>query len=150
MTDVTNIIPIGSDHAGYKLKTFLTDELSSLGYRFDDFGTFSEDSVDYPDFIHPVARSVDTGQYKKGIIICGSGNGAIMIANKYLHVRAALCWNRDIAYLSRTHNDANIIALPGRFITPEEALEAVKVFLKSDFEGGRHTRRVEKISQLLK
>ncbi len=150
MTEVTNIIPIGSDHAGYSLKTFLINELSSLGYRFNDFGTFSEESVDYPDFIHPVARSVDKGQYSQGIIICGSGNGAIMVANKYLHVRAALCWNKDMAYLARAHNDANIIALPGRFITPHEALETVKVFLNTAFEGGRHTRRVEKISQLLK
>ncbi len=143
------IIPIGSDHAGFELKEYLFWEVNKLGYTIIDHGTLSEDSVDYPDFIHPVARSIDRGEYEKGIVICGSGQGANMTANKYPNVRSALCWDVQQAELSRKHNDANIIALPGRFIKKEDALEAVKVFLSTGFEGGRHQRRVEKISEVM-
>ena len=112
-------------------------------------GTHSGDSVDYPDYIHPLAFAVETGKYQRGIIICGSGNGAAMVANKYPHVRAALCWTREIAELARLHNDANILSLPARFISLQEALSIVKTFLETSFEGGRHSRRVEKIHKEL-
>lgn len=148
MIDKEKIIPIGSDHAGLELKEYLFWEVNKLGYTIIDHGTLGEESVDYPDFIHPVARSINSGEYLKGIIICGSGQGANMTANKYPNVRSALCWNVQQAELSRKHNDANIIALPGRFIKKKEALEAVKVFLSTGFEGGRHRRRVEKISEV--
>jgi len=148
MTDNENIIPIGSDHAGFELKNYLVKQLSDAGFSIKDYGTFSNDSIDYPDFIHPVAGAVEKGEFPKGIVICGSGQGANMTANKYPHVRSALCWDTTQASLSRQHNDANIIALPGRFIEKEEALKAVKIFMETDFEGGRHKRRVEKISEV--
>jgi len=119
--------------------------LSSEGYRFRDFGTFSEESVDYPDFIHPLAKAINEGIYQRGIIICGSGNGVSIVANKYPQVRSAICWTNSIAQLSRLHNDANIIALPARFISPEDAMNMVKIFFTTGFEGGRHERRVQKI-----
>jgi ribose 5-phosphate isomerase B len=150
MLNFSGDIPIGCDHAGFRLKEFLVQNLSSEGYRFKDYGTFSEESVDYPDFVHPVAKSVDEGLYQKGIIICGSGNGVSMVANKYPGVRSAICWTEEIAKLARMHNNANILALPARFISPEEALNIVKIFFTTGFEGGRHQRRVEKISDLLK
>ena len=145
MFDLSKTIPIGSDHAGFCLKAFLLQNLSSEGYSFKDFGTFTVESVDYPDFVHPVAKAVNDGVYQRGIIICGSGNGASMVANKYPLVRSAICWTDEIAQLSRLHNDANIIALPARFISPVEALSMVKIFFNTDFEGGRHERRVQKI-----
>ena len=148
MIDKEKIIPIGSDHAGFELKEYLVREVNKLGYTIIDHGTLGGESVDYPDFIHPVARSINNGEYKKGIVICGSGQGANMTANKYPNVRSALCWDVQQAELSRKHNNANIIALPGRFIKKEDALEAVKVFLNTGFEGGRHQRRVEKISEV--
>lgn len=145
MFDFRQDIPIGCDHAGFRLKEYLLKNLLSEGYRFRDFGTFSEKSVDYPDFVHPLAKAINEGIYTRGIIICGSGNGASIVANKYQLVRSAICWTDEIARLSRLHNDANVIALPARFISPEEALKLVKIFFTTDFEGGRHERRVQKI-----
>jgi len=146
MTQDTYTVAIGSDHAGYALKEKIKEFLSEKGYAFQDFGTHSEDSTDYPDHIHPLAAAIDKGEYKYGIIMCGSGNGVSITANKYPGVRAALCWNQEIAYLARAHNDANVLALPARYISPEEALEAVDVFFMTAFEGGRHADRVHKIS----
>ncbi len=141
------IIPIASDHGGFEMKQYLIDKLKEAGYEVKDYGTYSKDSVDYPDMIHPVARAIQNGEYPLGVILCGSGNGAQMTANKHPHVRAALCWNVEIARLARQHNNANIISLPGRFVSNELAWEMVEVFLHTDFEGGRHERRVEKIEQ---
>lgn len=146
----TNIIPIASDHAGFELKGFLKQELSKEGYKLKDYGTFSTDSCDYPDFIHPLAKDINDGIYPLGLIMCGSGNGVQITANKYLKVRCALCWIEEIASLARQHNDANIISLPARFITKEEGLKIVTTFLNTAYEGGRHQRRVDKISMLLK
>lgn len=116
-----------------------------MGYGVTNRGTDSSDSVDYPDFVHPVSDDVARGDSDFGIIICGSGNGAAMTANKHQQIRAALCWNKELVVLARTHNDANVLSLPARFIAIPQALEMVKVFLKTEFEGGRHARRVEKI-----
>jgi ribose 5-phosphate isomerase B len=146
MGDTLRKIAIGCDHAGYKYKELLKNFLESQSFTVKDFGTVSEDSVDYPDIIHPLARAVNRDDFRKGIIICGSGNGVAMVANKYPNVRAAVCWNDEITRLSRLHNDANIIALPARFISREQALEFVKIFISTPFEGGRHSIRVEKIS----
>jgi ribose 5-phosphate isomerase B len=149
MFDFNQMIAIGSDHAGFKMKGFLISNLEREGYQFQDFGTDSEESVDYSDYIHPLAKAVDKGAVTKGIIICGTANGVAITANKYRKVRAAVCWDEQIVRLSRLHNDANIIALPARFISPEEALSFVKLFFSTDFEGGRHERRVQKISDTL-
>jgi ribose 5-phosphate isomerase B len=140
-----HIIPIASDHGGFEMKEFLIGKLKEAGYMVKDFGTYSNESVDYPDMIHPLASAIEHGEYPLGIILCGSGNGAQMTANHHHHVRAALCWNVELAKLARQHNDANILALPGRFIPNELAWEMVQVFLSTEFEGGRHTKRVEKI-----
>jgi ribose 5-phosphate isomerase B len=145
MFDFNQDIPIGCDHAGFRLKAYLLQKLASEGYRFMDFGAFSEESVDYPDFVHPVAKAINEGIYQRGIIICGSGNGVSIVANKYPLVRSAICWTDEIARLARLHNDANIIALPARFISEVEALNFVKIFFTTEFEGGRHQRRVDKI-----
>ncbi len=139
------IIAIGCDHAGYHLKKYLKEILLRKGYEIKDFGTNSDGSMDYPDTIHPLANSVDKGEYNRAIIICGSGNGVCMTANKYNNVRAALCWNTDIVELARLHNDANILALPARYISKEEGFKFVSIFLNTEFEGGRHLRRVNKI-----
>lgn len=146
----TNIIPIASDHAGFELKEFLKIELSKKGYKFKDYGTFSTDSCDYPDFIHPLAKDINDEKYPLALIMCGSGNGVQMTANKYLKVRCALCWNEELACLARKHNDSNILSLPARFITKEEGLKIAITYLNTEFEGGRHQRRVDKISMLLK
>jgi ribose 5-phosphate isomerase B len=146
----TNIIPIASDHAGFELKEFLKEELSKKGYKFKDYGTFSTDSCDYPDFIHPLAKDINDGKYPLALIMCGSGNGVQMTANKYLKVRCALCWNEELACLARQHNDSNILSLPARFISKEEGLKIAITYLNTEFEGGRHQRRVDKISMLLK
>ena len=146
MFDKKHILAIGSDHGGYKLKQYIIKNLVADGYKIKDFGTNSEESVDYPDYIHPVAKSINNEEFIQGIIICGSGQGASMVANKYPKVRSALCWNKEQAKLSRQHNNANIIALPGRFIDFNNAVEMVKLFLNTDFEGGRHIRRIDKIS----
>lgn len=138
-------ILIASDHAGYELKeeikAFFKGEFSWI-----DFGTFSTESVDYPDFVHPLAKAVECNPDQKGVIICGSGNGASMTANKHPNVRAALCWENEIVVLARQHNDANILALPARFISKEKAFEMVNVFLTTAFENGRHQKRVDKIN----
>ena len=140
------LIPIGADHAGFELKQTVIDHLTIKGYSTKDFGCYSDDSIDYPDFGHPVASMVEENDGMLGILICGSGNGINMTANKHQGVRSALCWKREIAELARLHNDANIIALPARFISETEAIEMIDLFLATDFEGGRHGRRVEKIA----
>ncbi|MBN1340603.1 MAG: ribose 5-phosphate isomerase B [Bacteroidales bacterium] len=146
MEEKPHTIPIASDHAGYLLKEAIIQNLKEEGYCFfRDFGTYSDESVDYPDFIHLVAHAVDTGEYERGIVLCGSGQGASMVANKYPNIRCALCWNIEQATLSRKHNDANMVSLPGRFIGVEEAVEIIRVFMEVPFEGGRHQRRIEKI-----
>ncbi|TSA28011.1 MAG: ribose 5-phosphate isomerase B [Bacteroidetes bacterium] len=149
MTDSGEVIAIGSDHAGFGMKKYLKKKLAEWGFESKDFGTFSEESMDYPDPIHPLASAMEKGEYQRGIIICGSGNGAAMVANKYMHIRAALCWNNEIAKLARQHNDANIISIPARFVSNVKAAEMVHLFLDTTFEGGRHERRVKKISILL-
>lgn len=143
------IIPIASDHAGYELKLKVIDHLRQRGIDVRDFGTDSTDSCDYPDFAHPVGSAVNRGDYPRGIVICGSGNGVQMTVNKYPGVRCALCWTPEIAHLARQHNDANIVSIPARFVSADTALAILDQFLDTPFEGGRHTRRVEKISQLL-
>src|SRR5687768_4617757 len=139
-------IAIGADHAGYQFKSSIIKLLDQQGYDVFDAGTDSEASTDYPDHIHPVADAVEGGDAKLGIILCGSGNGAAMTANKHQGIRAALCWNTELAALARQHNDANILAIPSRFVDESLALEMVDVFLSTPFEGGRHQRRVDKIS----
>ncbi len=149
MIDNSTILALGSDHGGYEMKEFLKNQLENAGYKVKDFGTYSESSVDYPDIIHPIAKAINDGEYTTGIIMCGSGNGAQMTANKYANVRAGLCWNVEQAKLTRMHNNANILSLPGRFIEFDTAWEMVTTFLETKFEGGRHIGRVEKISKTL-
>lgn len=139
------LISIGSDHAGFKLKEEIKLYLTSIHIHFKDCGTFSEDSVDYPDFGHAVANDIVNKQADFGIVICGSGNGINITANKHKGIRSALCWNSEIARLARLHNDANILALPGRFIDVEEAKRTVNIFIETHFEGGRHQKRINKI-----
>ncbi|MDG1842026.1 MAG: ribose 5-phosphate isomerase B [Crocinitomicaceae bacterium] len=138
-------IAIGCDHAGYPLKEKLGTLLKEMNYTVKDFGCYSDQSVDYPDFGHQVAKAVEENTEKKGIVICGSGNGINMSVNKHLKVRGALCWNKEIAELARLHNNANILALPARYLSYEEAEQIVKTFLNTSFEGGRHQRRIDKI-----
>ncbi|MBM3429905.1 MAG: ribose 5-phosphate isomerase B [Bacteroidetes bacterium] len=140
------IISIGCDHAGYSLKLEIKKQLVNLGYEVLDMGCYSEESIDYPDYAHPVADYVETNTDAKGILICGSGNGINMAANKHQGIRSALCWQVEIAKLAREHNNANIVALPARFISSEEALKIVEAFLNTPFEGGRHQKRVDKIA----
>lgn len=137
---------IGGDHAGFELKAKVVARLEADGYVVRDFGTNSSESVDYPDFIHPLADAMKAKENSRGIIICGSGNGVAMTANKHAHIRAALCWQNEIAELSRLHNDANIISIPARFVSEELAFRMIDTFLNTLFEGGRHQRRVDKIS----
>lgn len=138
-------IAIGNDHAGYDLKSYLMSYLVEYGYSVKDFGSHDAEPVDYPEYGHMVARAVNNKEYEIGITICGSGNGINMTANKYRSIRSALCWNEEIARLARSHNNANICALPGRFLGKEEAVVIVRTFLETDFEGGRHERRIRKI-----
>ena len=138
-------IAIGNDHAGTEYKLAIVGLLKSKNIEVVNYGTDGTDSVDYPDFIHPVANDVENSEVSLGIIICGSGNGASMTANKHQGVRAALCWNKELTALAREHNDANILSLPARFISLTQALDMVETFLNTEFEGGRHERRVEKI-----
>ena len=140
------IIPIGADHAGFELKAKLIEHLTLKGYEMKDFGCYSTDSIDYPDFGHPVAQMVEENEGMLGVLICGSGNGINMTANKHQGVRSALCWKKELAELARQHNNANIITLPARFITEEEGIEMVDVFISTEFEGGRHQTRVNKIA----
>lgn len=139
-------ISIGNDHAGTEYKFEILDYLKSQGYEVINHGTDKDDSVDYPDFVHPVAKDVESKTSDFGIIICGSGNGANMTANKHQGVRSALCWSKEIVALAREHNNANVLSIPARFTSKPQALEMVKTFLNTPFEGGRHERRVEKIA----
>lgn len=138
-------IAIANDHAGTELKTVLINAFGTA-YEWKNFGTDHTDSVDYPDFVHPLAQSVSKQETELGVLICGSGNGVCMTANKHQDIRAALCWNAEIASLARQHNNANVICIPARFLTESEAIEVLKAFLEAKFEGGRHERRVQKIS----
>lgn len=144
---ILNKIAIGCDHAGFVLKEQIKKHLKNNNVEVNDFGAFSEDSTDYAEYSHMVASSVNEKNTTVGILICGSGNGINMTANKHNGIRAALCWNAEIAKLARQHNDANILSLPARFISEESAIEIVKVFLEEKFEGGRHQRRVLKIDK---
>ena len=139
-------IAIGGDHAGVGYKEQLKQHLGTLGYAVQDFGPFSTASVDYPDYVHPISLGIEAGDYDFGIVICGSGNGVAITANKHQGIRAALCWNEELAALSRQHNDANVLALPARFISYELAEKMVELFLTTPFEGGRHQSRVTKIA----
>ena len=138
-------ISIGSDHAGFAHKASIIAMLEAKGIEVINRGAFSEESVDYPDFAHPVSKDVESKQVDLGIVICGSGNGVAITANKHQQIRAALCWNMEIAELARAHNNANILAIPARFVSENLAQAMVNVFLDTPFEGGRHQRRVEKI-----
>src|SRR6195952_1526037 len=137
-------IAIGADHAGFDYKVAISKWLEADNLK--DFGTYSADSVDYPDFAHPVASAVESGEFDFGILICGSANGVAITANKHPGIRAAICWNEELASLARRHNNANIVCIPARFISIEEAEKIVKTFMQTDFEGGRHANRVNKIS----
>lgn len=139
-------IAVASDHAGFERKQAVLKFLQEQGIDFKDFGAFSTESSDYPDFAHPLADAVSQGEFDKGITLCGSGNGINMTANKHQGIRSAICWLPEIAQLARLHNDANICALPARYITDDEAIEIVKTFLSTDFEGGRHIARINKIT----
>ena len=136
---------IGNDHAGVEYKEAIVSYLQSKGHKVFNHGTDSEESVDYPDFIHPVAQDVSSKKANLGIIICGSGNGASMTANKHQDIRSALCWNKEIVALARQHNDANILSLPARFISIPQAIAMVEVYVNTEFEGGRHQNRINKI-----
>ena len=140
-------ISIGNDHAGVEYKNYIREYLLDKNIQVNNYGTDSLDSVDYPDFAHPVSNDVNEKKSDLGILICGSGNGVCMTANKYKNVRAALCWNKELALLSKSHNNANIVCIPARFIEKELALEIIKTFILEEFEGGRHERRVNKISK---
>ena len=139
-------IAMGCDHAGFELKTKIIEILKEKGHHMEDFGCFSNESVDYPDFAHPACLSIEQGQNELGILICGSGNGISMAANKHQGIRAALSWTEEIAELARLHNNANVLSLPARFVSEQTALKIVDVFLSTSFEGGRHQKRVEKIA----
>jgi ribose 5-phosphate isomerase B len=140
-------IAIGSDHAGFKLKENIKSYLQSKGFEIKDFGCYSEERADYPDFAHLVATSVSDQLFDFGVLMCGSGNGINMAANKHSKIRSALCWMPEIAKLAREHNDANILTLPARYISENDAKKCVYLFLETPFEGGRHTDRVRKISE---
>lgn len=139
-------IAIGGDHAGFEYKKSIIESLKKSGFEVKDYGPYSCDSVDYPDFAHPLASAVEQKLYDFGILICGSGNGVAMAANKHQNIRAALCWNKEVVELSRQHNDANILCLPARFITLDQAMEYCNAFVSTPFEGGRHANRVNKIA----
>ena len=138
-------IAIGADHAGFALKEALKKWLEKSGHPVKDFGTYSNESADYPDFANPVASAVEEKEFDLGLLVCGSGNGVAMTANKHQRIRAAICWNEELAAVAREHNDANILCLPARFISEEDALRILDRFIHSSFEGGRHARRVGKI-----
>lgn len=140
-----NKVGLCSDHAGFALKEYIKQLLTARGLEFEDFGTHSSASCDYPDFAHPLALAVEAGEVYPGIAVCGTGNGICMTLNKHRDIRAALCWNPEIAALCRAHNDANVLVMPGRFISNEDAEKVVDTFLHTPFEGGRHQRRIDKI-----
>ena len=139
------MIGLCSDHAGYELKEYIKTLLDARGLSYKDLGTYSSDSCDYPDYAHPMAEAIERGEVYPGIAICGTGNGIGMTLNKHQGVRAALCWRSDIAQLARAHNDANVVVVPGRFISLEDTRKIIEVFLDTPFEGGRHARRIQKI-----
>lgn len=139
-------IAMASDHAGYELKLRVLAWLEAQGAQVKDFGCYSSESCDYPDFAHPCAEAVEKAEADYGVIICGTGNGISMTANKHQGIRAALCWDTPLAELARQHNNANMLAMPARFISEEKAMEIVRTFFSTDFEGGRHERRVAKIA----
>ncbi len=139
-------IAITNDHAGFELKNKIVEQLKKQSpLKLQDFGCQSPESCDYPDFAHPMAEAIENGDFDYGISICGTGNGISMVMNKHQKIRAALCWNEEITYLARLHNDANVMSLPARFLSEETALKMVEIFFNTDFEGGRHVRRIEKI-----
>ncbi len=144
--DLSKPVAIGSDHAGFDYKEQLISFLEGKGLPFEDFGTHTKDSVDYPDFAHPVASAVESGNYSFGILVCGSANGVAITANKHQGIRAAICWGEELAQLSRSHNDANIICIPARFVREGDAEKMVNIFMSTEFEGGRHQNRVNKIA----
>lgn len=144
--DLNKPIAIGCDHAGFEYKEDLISFIDGKGLTYQDFGTYSKDSVDYPDFAHPVAKAVEDGEASLGILLCGSGNGVAITANKHQGIRAALCWGEELAELARKHNDANIICIPSRFVREGDVEKMVEIFLHTDFEGGRHSNRVQKIA----
>jgi ribose 5-phosphate isomerase B len=139
------IIAVASDHAGFDKKQVILNYFREKGIAFKDFGCYSNESVDYPDFAHVIGEAIDKGEYEMGITFCGSGQGISIAANKHQNVRSAVCWCAEIAALAKQHNDANICAIPGRFVTDDEAIAIVEAYLNADFEGGRHTRRIAKI-----
>ena len=139
------VIPIGSDHAGFETKQILIEHLIQLGYEVKDYGCYSDQSIDYPDYAHPVAEHIEANPGSLGILLCGSGNGISMTANKHQGIRAALCWLPELGALARQHNNANILCLPARFISEQTAKEIVDAYLNAEFEGGRHQNRVNKI-----
>lgn len=141
-----NVIPMACDHAGFELKEFLKSKFIERGFEVKDFGTYSSESCDYPDIIHPLAKAINEGEFEFGVIMCGSANGVSMTANKYPFVRCALCWKEEIARLAKQHNNANVIALPARFISQDEALNIFDAWFSTEFEGGRHQKRVDKIA----
>jgi ribose 5-phosphate isomerase B len=144
--DLSRPVAIGSDHAGYEYKTALANLLKSRGIEVMDLGAHSSDSVDYPDFAHPVSEAVENGEAACGILVCGSANGVAITANKHQGIRAAICWIPEIAKLAREHNNANVLCVPARFLSVTEAEEITELFLNTAFEGGRHQKRVEKIA----
>ncbi|HVG42726.1 MAG TPA: ribose 5-phosphate isomerase B [Chitinophagaceae bacterium] len=144
--DLQKLIAVGADHAGFDYKMIVLDLLQSKGLPVKDFGTYSSDSVDYPDFAHPVSHAVESGEAAYGILICGSANGVAITANKHKDIRAAIAWNDEVAKLARQHNNANVLCLPARFISITVAEEIVTAFLNTNFEGGRHQKRVAKIA----
>jgi ribose 5-phosphate isomerase B len=143
---MTQRIAIGGDHAGVAYKSKLIKHLEEQGFEVKDFGPFGTESVDYPDFVHPLSLALESGEADLGIVICGSGNGVAITANKHQGIRAALCWNEELAALARQHNEANVLALPARFITYELAEKLADIFFATSFEGGRHATRVDKIA----
>src|SRR5262245_1986233 len=144
--DLSKPIAIGSDHAGFEQKMKVVQWLNKNGYQLMDMGVYENKSVDYPDYAHPVATAVEEGEAAFGILLCGSANGVCMTANKHQGIRAAICWQEEIAKLSRLHNDANILCLPARFINDQEAISILRIFMTTEFEGGRHQNRVNKIA----
>jgi ribose 5-phosphate isomerase B len=145
MEKEVNKVVLSSDHAGFKIKEAVKQHLLQKNYEVEDLGTYGEESCDYPDYAHKLAKVIEEGEITKGIAVCGSGNGINITLNKHQQIRAALCWNAQIARLARAHNDANVCSLPGRFISEDDAVEIVDTFLHTNFEGGRHARRVNKI-----
>ena len=142
------MIPIGADHAGFELKQVIINYLIKKGLEVKDYGCHSNESIDYPDYAHPVAEHVESNPGSLGILLCGSGNGISMTANKHQSIRCALCWTNEIAELARLHNNANILSIPARYTSIPQAIAMVKIFINTDFEGGRHQKRVDKISCL--